>query len=280
MSQRRQLIESLQGDYRITLRRACSLVCLSTSCWYYQSNRKRDDSYLRYRIRDISQVRIRYGFWRIFTLIRREGFVDNHKRVYRIYKEENLNLRSKRHRRHRSTPHRLHDLNLEQLVSKSWCMDFVHDQLFDGRRFRMLTILENCTRRCLAIEVGQSMKGSDVVDTLERIRMCNNKIPEYIQVDNGSEFISKNLDKWAYENHVQLLFSRPGKPTDNAFIESFNGSLRDECLNVNWFFSLQDAKEKIESWRVEYNSYRPHMALDGHTPNEVIGRHNSLIINT
>jgi len=148
-------------------------------------------------------------------------------------------------------------------------MDFVSDQLFDGRRFRALTIVDNYSRKCLAIYPQQSIKGSDVVQVKEKIFIMQEIIPERIQVDNGSEFISKALDRWAYENNVTLDFSRPGKPTDNPFIESFNGSFRDECLNTNWFLSLEDAREKIEQWRVEYNHFRPHSSLDGKTPQEV-----------
>ena len=154
-----------------------------------------------------------------------------------------------------------------------WSMDFVSDQLFDGRRFRALTLVDNYSRECLEIEVGQSLKGFDVVDVMERIKQLRGVVPKRIQVDNGSEFISKVLDKWAYENEVTLDFSRPGKPTDNAFIESFNGSFRDECLNVNWFLSLDDAKEKIEAFKDDYNGFRPHSALCGLTPNQVVEGH-------
>jgi putative transposase len=147
--------------------------------------------------------------------------------------------------------------------------DFVCDQLFDGSRFRALTVVDNFSRKCLAIYPGKSIKGDDVVSIMERIGQQENALPKRIQVDNGSEFISKALDKWAYDNGVALDFSRPGKPTDNPFIESFNGSFRDECLNVNWFLSLEDAKEKIELWRTEYNGFRPHSSLEDRTPQEV-----------
>ena len=152
-------------------------------------------------------------------------------------------------------------------------MDFVADQLFDGRKFKTLTLVDNFSRECLVIGVGQSIKGIDVVKILEDLKHQKNVIPCRIQVDNGSEFISKDFDKWAYENNVTLDFSRPGKPTDNAFIESFNGSFRDECLNVNWFLSLEDAQEKIEHWRQDYNNFRPHSSLNNLTPNEVVERH-------
>jgi putative transposase len=152
-------------------------------------------------------------------------------------------------------------------------MDFVSDALYDGRRFRALTLVDNFSRECLAIDVGQNLKGIDVVAVMERIGEQRGVVAHRIQVDNGSEFISKVMDKWAYENQVTLDFSRPGKPTDNPFIESFNGSFRDECLNVNWFLSLDDAREKIEAFREEYNSFRPHSSLRGLTPNEVLEQH-------
>jgi putative transposase len=147
-------------------------------------------------------------------------------------------------------------------------MDFVADQLFDGRKFRCLTIVDNYSRQCPAILIGQSLKGEDVVAALEKLKQENNVVVKRIQVDNGSEFISKAMDRWAYENKVTLDFSRPGKPTDNPFIESFNGSFRDECLNTNWFLSLEDAREKIEGWRQEYNHFRPHSSLSDKTPSE------------
>jgi len=149
-------------------------------------------------------------------------------------------------------------------------MDFVSDQLFDGRKFRALTIVDNFSRYCYAIRVGQSLKGINVGEVMDALKHQNKSVPKRIQVDNGSEFISKDFDKWAYENNVTLDYSRPGKPTDNPYIESFNGSFRDECLNTNWFLSLEDALEKIEGWRMEYNCFRPHSSLEGMTPDEVV----------
>jgi putative transposase len=158
-------------------------------------------------------------------------------------------------------------------INQCWSMDFVSDQLFDGHRFRALTIVDNYSRKSMAIHANRSIKGADVVEILEYLKNQKNEIPLRIQMDNGSEFISKDLDLWAYDNNVTLDYSRPGKPTDNPYIESFNGSFRDECLNINWFLSLEDAKEKIELWRQEYNSFRPHSSLNDLTPNEVHGEH-------
>lgn len=166
------------------------------------------------RMREIAHIRIRYGFWRIFLLLRREGFKDNHKRVYRLCKAEGLNLRSKRYRRNRSGMHRegypaVNDIN------QCWSMDFVSDTLYNKQKFRTLTIIDNFSRKCLAIEVGQSLKGNDVVNTLEQLHLFYDIKPQRIKVDNGPEFVSKELDRWAYENKVTLDFSRPGRPTDN-----------------------------------------------------------------
>jgi putative transposase len=157
------------------------------------------------------------------------------------------------------------DRPLLTAADQLWSMDFVSDALFDGRRFRALTIVDNFTRECLAIEVAQNLRGEDVVATLQRLR-DRRVLPARIQADNGPEFISMTLDRFAYDHGVTLDYSRPGKPTDNPFIESFNGSLRDECLNTHWFLSLEDAREKIESWRVDYNHFRPHSSLADSTP--------------
>lgn len=262
----RGLAQSLIESYRTSKRKVCNVLMIHRSVWYYKS-KKKDDSVIRKRMREIAQTRVRYGFWRIYILLRREGWMDNHKRMHRLYCEEGLNLRSKRPRRCRSSAHRLDRLALSK-INQCWSMDFVMDQLFDGRRFRALTIVDNFSRRCLGIHVGQSIKGSDVVEALQQITAERKAMPDRIQVDNGSEFISKDLDKWAYERSITLDYSRPGKPTDNPYIESFNGSFRDECLNVHWFLSLEDAKEKIDLWRSEYNTFRPHSSIGDITPDE------------
>jgi len=235
---------------------------------YY--SQRRDDRSLRMRIREIAETRVRYGYLRIHILLRREGWRVNHKRVYRIYREEGLNLRRKRPRRHVTGSHRM-DRPTVECPNACWSMDFISDSLFDGRRFRALTIVDNYSRECLAIEAGQSIKGQDVAEVMDQL-VREQGVPDRIQCDNGSEFISKVLDKWAYEHSVTMDFSRPGKPMDNAMIESFNGSFRDECLNVNWFLSISDAREKIEMWREDYNEFRPHSSLEGLTPRQFAER--------
>jgi putative transposase len=218
------------------------------------------------RIRDIAQTRMRYGYFRIYILLRREGWVVNHKRVYRLYREDGLSLRLKRPRRHVSAAQRERQ-PAALAPNELWSMDFVSDALFDGRRLRALTVVDAYTREALAIDVDQGIKGEQVVEAMDRIASLRGT-PRAIRVDNGPEFISKALDRWAYENGVTLDFSRPGKPTDNGFVESFNGRFRDECLNTHWFLSLADARSKIDAWRRYYNECRPHTSLGWLTPVE------------
>lgn len=257
----------LLDAFRIGLRRGCRLMMQSRTVYLYRSCR--DDRALTHRIREIAETRIRYGCPRIHILLRREGWLVNHKKTHRIYCQEGLNLRAKRPLRHVTARHR-HARPEVTALDQCWSMDFVADNLFNGRRIRALTVVDNFSRECLAIEVGQGLRGEDVVAVMERLKQMQHRIPHRLQTDNGSEFISKALDRWAYENKVTMDFSRPGRPTDNALVESFNGSLRDECLNVHWFLSLEDAQEKIEHWRQEYNQYRPHSSLNNQTPEEFV----------
>ena len=267
--QKREAVEYLLAAYRIGVRRGCRLMMQSRTVYNYRSCR--DDRAITRRIRELAVTRIRYGCQRIHILLRREGWLVNHKKTHRIYCPEGLNLRAKRPRRNVTARHR-RARPAVTAVDQYWSMDFVADNLFNGRRIRALTVVDNFSRECVAIEVGQGLRGDDVVAVMERLRQINNRVPQRLQTDNGSEFISKSLDRWAYENRVTMDFSRPGKPTDNALVESFNGSLRDECLNVHWFLSLEDAREKIEHWRQEHNQYRPHSSLNNQTPGEFVQR--------
>lgn len=264
-ARKRELVEHLITSYRVSQRRATAVIQLSRSSSYYRAH-PRDDRAERTRIREIAQTRIRYGVERIHVLLRREGWVINHKKTWRIYVEEGLNLRRKRPRRRVAAAHRMDRPQLTR-VNECWSMDFVADELFNGHRIRALTVVDNFSRESLAITVDHALRADDVVQTMAHIQALRGT-PKRIQVDNGSEFISKALDRWAYDNGVILDFSRPGKPTDNPFIESFNGSFRDECLNLHWFLSLDDARDKIESWRLEYNQERTHSSLGNVTPNE------------
>jgi putative transposase len=210
--------------------------------------------------------RVSYGYRRIQVLLRREGWKVNHKRVYRLYRLEGLGMRTKRHRRHVTGCRRMEKVTATH-ANECWSMDFMSDELYNERRIRLLTLVDNYTRESLAIEVNQHLGGQQVVELLSLVALERGS-PKKIVVDNGPEFTSKKLDRWAYLNGVELDFSRPGKPTDNALIEAFNGRFREECLNQSWFLSLEDAKEKVEAWRREYNSSRPHGALDNLSPRE------------
>ncbi len=221
---------------------------------------------LRLRLRELAATRIAYGYRRLHVLLRREGWQINHKRVYRLYRMEGLSIRKKIPRRRVACVKR--EIRPAALTrNECWSMDFVSDQLFDNRRLRVLVILENYTRQCLALEVNAKIRGIDVATTLEQITR-EHGFPKQIKVDNGPEFISKDLDRWAYWNHVELDFSRPGRPSDNALVEAFNSRFRQECLNQHWFLSLEDAKEKLSAWRNEYNTQRPHSSLGYRTPLE------------
>lgn len=247
--------------------RACKLGDYSHSSWYRKSKAK-DQSALRMRIREIALSRPRYGYERIHTLLRREGWAVNHKRVHRLYCLEGLQVRMRVRRKKRLSLHRGPAPDATRR-SERWSMDFVHDQLVDGRPFRVLTVIDNWSRESPLLEVGFRMTGQSVVEALSGVQ-CQTELPSVITVDHGTEFTSKALDHWAWENAINLDFTRPGKPTDNGICESFNGRLRDECLNVHEFQSLQHARQIIEAWRQDYNHFRPHGSLGKLTPSEFI----------
>jgi putative transposase len=201
-------------------------------------------------------------------MIKREGFHVNRKRIYRLYREEGLNLRLKANRKKRAAYVRV-PLGLPSQPNEHWAMDFVYDQLVDGRRIRILTIIDKFSRECVHTYADFSITGKMVARELERLG-SEHPLPDAITVDNGSEFSGRDLDCWAYQKRMKLDFIRPGKPVENAFIESFNGRLRDEFLNVDQFNSLQDLREKLEQWRVDYNECRPHGSLGNLTPKEYL----------
>jgi putative transposase len=214
---------------------------------------------LRKRVQEIAQTCVRYGYRRIHVLLQREGWRVNAKRVYRIYREQGLQLRNKVPKRRVRAKLR-DDRRAAIKANETWAMDFVHDQLATGRKLRVLTIVDIYTRYSPAIVPRFSFKAPDVVAVLDEV-CAHLGYPSTIRVDQGSEFVSRELDLWAYLHGVELDFSRPGKPTDNAFIESLNGKFRAECLNAHWFMSLEDAREKMEDWRRDYNEQRPHSAI-------------------
>jgi putative transposase len=248
--------------FKVSERHACRLVKLHRSSQRYR-HRRDEQMALRIRLKDLAAARPRFGYLRLHVLLVREGWKINRKRVYRLYRLEGLGLRHKRRKK------RVSALRVARPVAKApnecWSMDFVSDCLHDGRRFRALTIVDNVSRVSPAIEVGTGLSGQRVAAVLESLAKPFG-LPKTIQVDNGPEFTSKALDEWAHRKGIRLQFSRPGKPTDNPFIESFNGRLRQECLNQSWFVSIEDAQKKIEEWRKDYNENRPHSSLGNQVP--------------
>ena len=263
----RGLVDYLRGAWQVSIRRACDALMVQRSTYHYKSRRP-SQAALRKRIREIAETRVRYGYRRIHVLLRREGWPVNAKRTYRLYREEGLQIRNKRPKRKVSAKLR-EDRKAPEAPNEVWAMDFLSDQLFDGSKIRILTIVDAFSKLSPAIDVRQRYRGADVVDTLERVTGIYG-LPKSIRVDQGPEFISKDLDLWAWSKGVTLDFSRPGKPTDNAFVESFNGKVRAECIDQNWFLSLDDARSKCEVYRREYNEERPHSSIGNKTPMELV----------
>jgi putative transposase len=264
---RRELAGWLQATFQVSCARACRLVQFSRAAWYRRSQ-ARDQSALRFRIRDLAHARPRFGYLRIWVLLRREGWGVNRKRVRRLYRLDGLQLRMRVRRRKHIALHR-GPAPRPAGPTERWSMDFVHDALADGRPFRILTVVDQWSRSSPLLEVATRMSGHSVGEALDRILAAASR-PRSITVDHGTEFQSRALEDWAYRRGVELDFIRPGKPVENAFIESFNGRLRDECLNVHQFTSIADAQAKIEAWRLDYNQRRPHGSLGHLTPNEFI----------
>jgi len=245
-------------------RRACQLLGMTRSSYRY-TVRRQQPAGLRERLRELAQERHRFGYRRLTVLLRREGWAVNHKRVYRLYRQEGLAVR--RRKRQRMGAVRRQPLAIPTRPNERWSMDFITDALSDGRKFRTLNIVDDFNRECLAAEVDTSLTGARVVRVLERLRERRG-LPQILVMDNGPEFAGQAVDVWAYEQGVKLHFIEPGKPVQNAFIESFNGKMRDECLNEHWFISLAEARETIEAWRRDYNEVRPHTSLGNRTPQE------------
>ena len=249
-AQRRELVAFLRVGFKVSERRACRVIPIARATQRYESQAK-DQSALKIRLRDLAHSRLRYGYRRLHVLLEREGWHVNHKRVYSLYRLAGLSLRLKLRKK------RVSGLRGPKPVAtrpnECWSMDFMADRLVDGRRFRVLTLVDNVSRVSPAIVADGRLTGERVVEVLEGLLAVGQK-PAMLSIDNGPEFISRALGGWAHRHGVQLAFSRPGKPTDNAFIEAFNSRFRDECLNLHWFESLEEAQATIEAWRVDYNT--------------------------
>lgn len=252
--------------FGLSIRRACGLVGLWRSTWQYRVHRP-DDQALRGRLRELAEQRRRFGAPRLHVLLRREGWMVNHKRTERLYREEGLALRRKRHRK-RAAGVRV-TLLAPTRPNERWAMDFLHDRLTTKRPFRVLTMVDEYSRESPAMVADTSLPGARVVEVLERLAETHG-LPQTITIDNGPEFAGSAVDAWAYRRGIQLHFIDPGKPTQNGYVESFNGRFRDECLNEHWFPTLEEARRLIEAWRQDYNTVRPHSSLGNLTPAEFV----------
>jgi putative transposase len=259
----------LKTERKLSERRACGLMNISTSVLRYRP-RPDTSSQLHERIVSLAGQRRRFGYRRIHIMLKREGWCVNVKRVYRLYRNAGLAVR-KRSRKRIGLTERV-PLLLPETPNHTWSMDFVHDGLADGRRLRCLNVVDDCTKESIVIEVDTSISGERVARVLDHIAE-HRPLPQMIRIDHGPEFTSLALDAWAHARGVKLAFIQPGKPTQNAYIESFNGRFRDECLNDHWFLSLREARVLIEAWRKDYNLNRPHSSLGNITPAEFAAKH-------
>lgn len=256
-------MDKICSEWDVSIRRACRVLSVDTSTYHYTS-RRRGQADLEQRIKEIAETRMRYGYRRVHVVLQREGWMTNIKRTYRLYTAQGLQLRNKTPRRRVKAKLREDRCPASQ-PNQTWAMDFVHDQLAMGKKIRVLTVVDIFSKFSPAVDPRFSYRAEDVVMTLERV--CRHLgYPRTIRVDHGSEFVSRDLDLWAYAKGVTLDFSRPGKPTDNAFIEAFNSKFRSECLNAHWFMSLDDARSKMEDWRRYYNEERPHSGIGQKVP--------------
>lgn len=251
-------------SFGLSQRRASGLIGLSRNTLRHEPNQGKDEV-LRKRMKELAEQRKRFGYRRLHIFLKREGLVINHKRTERIYREENLALRIRR-RKKLASQGRI-EISRAGRANELWAMDFLHDVLYNGRKVRFLPIIDTYTKECFKIEVDTSISGKRVCTVLSQIAAFRG-LPENIVVDNGPEFISNALDAWAYERGVKLHFIRPGRPVDNAYMESFNGKFRDECLNLHWFMSVGHSRNIAEGYRLDYNNERPHSSLGDLTPSE------------
>jgi putative transposase len=259
---KKQIAVYVQQAYKISERWAFEIAQLNRSSGRYK-NHGADNSSLSERIKALALERRRFGYRRIFCLLRREGYCVNKKKVYRLYRTAGLSV----HRRKSRKKARGSRLERQPVTgpNQRWSLDFVFDQLSDGRRIKLMTIVDEYTRENLGVEVERSIKGVDVVRILDKVIGTRGK-PGQIQSDNGSEFTSNVVLGWVHQRGIEWRYIEPGKPVQNSYIESFNGRIRDECLNENWFETLHEAKTLIEIWRKDYNETRPHGSLNGLSP--------------
>jgi len=255
----------MQSETAISERRGCQLVGLARSTLRYQPHRSVEEAQLQARIIELAQERRRFGYRRIHALLRREGHQINHKRTYRLYREANLAVRQRKKRQGVAVLRE--PLLLPEKRNAVWSMDFIFDALSSGRRLKVLAVVDDCTKELVDLVADSSISGHYVCRVLDRAARFRG-YPQSIRTDQGPEFTGQALDQWAYQHGVELKLIQAGKPTQNAFVESFNGKLRDECLNEHWFHSIEHARAILRQWRHDYNEHRPHSMLGYQTPAE------------
>ena len=258
-----------RDQHGLSERKACQLASYSRSSYRRRSLRAEADEPLRERLLELASQRPRFGYRRLHVLLRREGWQVNHKKILRLCREEHLLVRT---RRRRTTAAQIRvPLGPPSRVYERWSADFMSDQLASGQRFRVLNVIDQLSRKCLASEARFRFPAEEVTPILERL-IEQHGCPDSLTVDNGTEFTSRHFDAWAHRHGVQLDFIEPGRPVENALVESFNGRLRDECLNANWFSRLREAQACLEAWRQDYNHQRPHSSLGGLAPVEYVAK--------
>lgn len=272
---RREVVGFWKERFGLSERRACKLIGIARASHRYQP-RPDTNMELRKRLRELAEERRRFGYRRLHVLVRREGLQVNRKRVERLYRQENLSLRGPRRRKRRSGLRIVHPM--PTAPNERWSMDFVTDSLFNGRRFRVFTLVDDFTRESLALVPDVCLTGRRVAQILAQV-VRERGAPRVIVSDNGPEFISRALEEWEFASGIKHQFIRPGKPVENCYIESFNGRLRDEFLNENLFFSIDDASFKLTAWRIDYNTVRPHGRLGQNTPEAYAKLHREMILN-
>ena len=263
-------MDYLRDGYSVSKTRACGLMDLAVTTYRYRPANSRPELPLREALRRHAQARRRWGYRRLTILLRREGFEDNHKRIHRVYQSEGLQVKLRRRRKQR-LDRGADRPPLPAAPNERWSMDFVHDRMENGRSLRMLTVVDDHTRECPWIEADTSLSGIRVTRILDHLVELRGR-PASLLTDNGPEFTGVALERWCHDHNVRHCFIAPGKPTQNAYIESFNGKLRDECLNENLFINLGHARDLIESFRQDYNELRPHSSLGDLTPGEYAAR--------
>ncbi len=272
---KRRALEASREKYKLSIRQWCRILGLREATFHYRSKRKRDDGDLKQKLLEVVGKKPRWGRPMVTWMLReRMGLRDNHKRIGRIYRELGLQVYRRRKSRKLLRPRML--LQVPDKPNQLWGMDFVSDSLASGRRFRILTVKDLFTHEALCLHVDISITGERVAEVMNRLKGTRG-LPQAIVCDNGSEYTSKAMDQWAYRSGVELKFIQPGRPMQNGFVESFNGRLRDECLNQHWFENLPQATDIIEAWRIEYNTDRPNRALGKKTPEEFAKKYEPML---